>query len=93
MNISQHGPQRTCIACRQAREKQELVRLVCGADGKVEVDTSGRRAGRGAYLCRVAECWEMGLKGNRLERALRTSLTLENREELARYERDHLLPS
>ncbi len=76
-------PQRTCVACRQVRVKRELIRLVRVADGRVEVDTSGRKAGRGAYLCNTPECWEVGLKRGRLEHVLRIALSRDNREELA----------
>ena len=55
------------------------------SNGSVEVDTGGKRVGRGAYLCRAQECWEVGLKGGRLEHALRTTLALENREQLMKY--------
>ena len=58
--------------------------MVCISDGSVEVDTGGRKAGRGAYLCPSPECWEVGLKGGRLEYALRTTLTPDNREQLIR---------
>jgi predicted RNA-binding protein YlxR (DUF448 family) len=78
-----HTPQRTCVACQEVRAKRELIRLVRVSDGSVQVDTSGKKAGRGAYLCRVAECWEKGLKGNRLEHILRTTITPDNWEELA----------
>jgi len=77
-----HVPQRTCVACRQARAKRELVRLVRVPDGSVELDVSGRKAGRGAYLCVTPECWETGLKRGRLEHALRTVLSPGNREQL-----------
>ena len=87
---AKHIPQRTCIACRRVRAKRELIRLVRIFDGSVEVDTSGKRAGRGAYLCRARECWETGLKGGRLEYVLRTSLTTDNREQLIRYGKDFL---
>jgi hypothetical protein len=50
----------------------------------VKIDTTGKTAGRGAYLCPVLDCWETGLKSGRLEYALRTSLTRENREQLIR---------
>ena len=80
-----HIPQRTCVACRQEKSKRELVRLVRVSDGRVEVDVSGKKAGRGAYLCRTRECWQIGLKGNRLAHALRTTLTQDNREQLVRY--------
>ena len=80
-----HFPQRTCVACRKVRPKRELIRLVRTEDGSVEVDTSGKRAGRGAYMCSAQECWQFGLKGNRLEHTLRTSLTQDNRERLISY--------
>jgi predicted RNA-binding protein YlxR (DUF448 family) len=50
----------------------------------VEIDTTGKKTGRGAYLCPALDCWETGLKSGRLEYALRTSLTRENREQLVR---------
>lgn len=79
-----HIPQRTCVACGRVRAKRELVRLVRTADG-VEVDTSGRKAGRGAYLCPAAGCWEAGLKKGRLEHTLHTALTEDNRQRLIKY--------
>jgi predicted RNA-binding protein YlxR (DUF448 family) len=86
--INQHIPERTCIACRRARPKRELIRLVCPAEREVEIDRRGRSAGRGAYLCPSLECWEAGLKSNRLEYALRTTLSDRNREELWRQARE-----
>ena len=70
------------MVCRKVRPKRELIRLVRISDGEVEVDISGKKAGRGAYLCPVEECWEIGLKGGRLEHVLRTTLTQDNREQL-----------
>jgi len=81
-STNKHIPQRTCIACRKVRPKRELIRLVRIPDGGVEVDLSGREVGRGAYLCREVECLELGIKGNRLEYALRTTLTSDNRQHL-----------
>ncbi len=77
-------PQRTCVACRQVRPKRELVRLMSVAGEMVEIDTTGKKTGRGAYLCPALDCWETGLKSGQLEYALRTSLTRENREQLVR---------
>ena len=78
------------MACGKIRPKRELIRLVCTSDGRVEVDTGGRKAGRGAYLCRAQECWGVRLKGARLEHALRTTLTQDNREQLIKYGKDFL---
>ncbi len=83
-----HVPQRTCVACREIRAKQELVRLVRISDEGVEVDVGGRKAGRGVYLCPSRECWEIGLKSGRLEHSLRTTLTQDNRERLIRFGED-----
>ena len=77
-----HIPRRTCLACRQVKAKHELIRLVHTLDGNIEIDTSGKKAGRGAYLCPARECWEAGLKGNRLEHTLRSHLTQDNRKQL-----------
>ncbi len=54
----------------------------------IEVDLSGKKSGRGAYLCRAQECWEVGLKGGRLEHSLSTKLTQDNREQLIRFGKD-----
>jgi len=66
-----HVPVRTCVACRRTDAKRGLFRLVRDADGRVAVDPSGKRAGRGAYLCHDPACWEQALKRRGLERALR----------------------
>lgn len=85
-----HVPQRTCLACRKVKPKQELVRLVRVADGTIEIDHGRKKTGRGAYLCGLSECWEIGLKSGRLERALKTILTGPNREQLGEYAKDML---
>ncbi|MDP7286341.1 MAG: YlxR family protein, partial [Dehalococcoidales bacterium] len=81
-NPTKHKPQRTCVACRQIKDKRELIRLVNTPENDVGIDTIGRKAGRGAYICRTIECWETSLKSNRLEHALRGHLSRDNREQL-----------
>ena len=54
-------PMRKCIACGVSRPKQELIRIVAGDEGAV-VDPTGRKNGRGAYLCRSTECFAMAKK-------------------------------
>ena len=73
------------MACGAVEPKRRLIRLVRISGGGVEVDPGGKRAGRGAYLCPAPECWQVGLKKGRLEHALRTTLTQDNREQLLRY--------
>ena len=78
-------PQRTCIACRQVRDKKDLVRLVSTEDRIAEIDVLGKKPGRGAYLCPRKACWELALRKNRLDYALRTRLCDDNRQALREY--------
>jgi predicted RNA-binding protein YlxR (DUF448 family) len=82
-----HVPQRTCVGCREIRPKREMVRIVRTPDGGVEIDETGKKSGRGAYLCRRQECWEMALNKDRLEHALRISLTDGDRATLEEFAR------
>lgn len=66
-----HVPQRTCIACREAKPKRELVRIVRTPSGAVRIDPTGKQSGRGAYLCQAPACWEAGLARGALLRALK----------------------
>jgi predicted RNA-binding protein YlxR (DUF448 family) len=65
---------RTCIACRQSRGKRELVRVVRTPTAGIQVDLTGKAAGRGAYLCRVQTCWEQALSSHKLSAALKTTI-------------------
>ena len=71
-----HIPQRTCIACRRTDAKRGLMRLVRDAEGHVALDPTGKRAGRGAYLCHNPACWDQALKRQGLARALRLDTLL-----------------
>ena len=62
-----------------------LIRLVRVCDGVAEIDATGKRSGRGAYLCRFGECWETGLTRRALDHALKTELTSANRQALASF--------
>jgi uncharacterized protein len=85
LSNTKHIPQRTCIACRQTNAKRQLVRLVCVPEGEVEVDTTGKKSGRGAYLCPTQTCWESALSTGKLEYALHTRVKTENKEKLVNY--------
>jgi predicted RNA-binding protein YlxR (DUF448 family) len=82
-----HIPQRSCIACRDKKDKRDLIRLVYNSS-VVEIDSSGKKTGRGAYLCSKFECWDLGLKQSRLDHALHTKLNTENRQALLEYARN-----
>lgn len=63
-------PMRTCVGCREERPKRELLRIVRSPDGTVDFDPTGKRSGRGAYICPKRECLEAARRGRQLERAL-----------------------
>ncbi|MCL2508938.1 MAG: YlxR family protein [Oscillospiraceae bacterium] len=62
-------PLRKCIGCNEMKPKRELVRVVKSPEGEVSLDLTGKKAGRGAYVCRSAECFKKARKAKRFERA------------------------
>ncbi|MEO7001746.1 MAG: YlxR family protein [Ktedonobacterales bacterium] len=80
-----HTPMRTCIICRQVRPKRELIRVARTPDGHVLLDPTGKKSGRGAYLCARRSCWEPALRKGKLEREFETTLTPEDRAALDAY--------
>lgn len=82
---SRHVPQRTCVGCGAERPKRELVRLVLPAEGRVVVDPTGKRSGRGAYICRDrgTTCLAQARRRRAIPRALRTSAERVDIEALA----------
>lgn len=77
-------PQRTCIACRQPAGKRSLIRLVRTEAG-IEVDLTGKKAGRGAYLCSKAKCWKVALETNRIGPALKAKMTDVDRQKISEF--------
>ena len=82
VNEGKHVPLRSCVACREVKAKRELVRLVRTPEGNIELDKTGKKNGRGAYVCPTPGCWEKALTGKQLERTLRHPLSQANRAEL-----------
>jgi len=67
-------PLRMCTICRTQYPKRELIRLVKSSDGAVSLDETGKKPGRGLYVCRSADCLSQALKGARLEKAAGASI-------------------
>ena len=82
---ARHVPQRTCIVCRQVRPKRELIRVVRTPDGHIALDPTGKKSGRGAYLCARRSCWEPALHQGRLEREFEMAIPAEDRPALEAY--------
>ena len=67
-------PMRKCIGCNESKTKKELVRIVRSPEGDISLDLTGKKSGRGAYICPDAECLKKARKAKRLERILETSV-------------------
>ena len=63
-------PQRMCVGCRMMKNKRELIRVVRTPEGDVLIDRTGKKSGRGAYICPDIECLNLAVKGKRLQKAL-----------------------
>ena len=65
---------RSCAVCREKKEKKDLLRIVRRPTGEVEIDPTGKKSGRGAYICKSAECIGLAKKSKRLNVALKTEV-------------------
>ena len=88
-----HTPLRSCAVCSRKLPKVQLTRVVRGADGRVVPDPTGRKPGRGAYLCDDERCRDAGIKRGRVERALKSSFAEEDRKALVEYLRQERQPA
>ncbi|OPY59081.1 MAG: hypothetical protein A4E55_00450 [Pelotomaculum sp. PtaU1.Bin035] len=70
-------PQRMCVGCQEMKPKKQLIRVVRTPDEIIEIDSTGKRSGRGAYICPEKECFKKALKGKRLEKALQRPISPE----------------
>lgn len=77
---AKHVPVRTCVACREPGAKRGLTRIVRTPEGEVMIDPTGKRNGRGAYLCDKPGCWARALSSPVLSRALNVEFTQETRD-------------
>ena len=82
---TKHVPLRTCISCKETKPKRELLRVVRTPDGHVVIDATGKKSGRGAYICARLSCWETAVKKKRLEQEFEISLSEEDRAGLDSY--------
>ena len=76
-------PMRMCLGCREMKPKKTLLRIVHGPDGSVTADPTGRKPGRGAYVCPERECILRALKQKQFERAFECALSDEARSTLS----------
>jgi predicted RNA-binding protein YlxR (DUF448 family) len=67
-------PYRTCIGCQEKKPKRELLRIIRTPEGEIEIDETGKKSGRGAYLCYNKICFQEAIKKKRLGKALKTDI-------------------
>ena len=70
-------PMRMCVGCREMKPKRELIRVVRSPEGEVSMDATGKKPGRGAYLCRNPQCLEKAIRNKGLERSLKVKIPQE----------------
>ncbi|MZP31122.1 DUF448 domain-containing protein [Heliobacterium undosum] len=77
MNRVRKIPQRMCVGCGEMRDKKALIRVVRTPEGAILLDPTGKKSGRGAYVCSNTECLTKAIKAKRMEKALRQPISPE----------------
>ena len=75
-------PQRTCMGCNTKKDKQDLIRIVKNKENGISIDKTGRKEGRGAYICDNIECLERAIKSKRIEKIFDMKISEEIYENL-----------
>ncbi|MBE6064324.1 RNase P modulator RnpM [Clostridium cochlearium] len=70
-------PQRMCTGCMEMKPKKDLIRVVKNKDGEVSIDLTGKKSGRGAYICKDVDCLQKSFKAKRLEKNLEATISEE----------------
>ncbi|PRR80249.1 hypothetical protein CLLI_04170 [Clostridium liquoris] len=70
-------PQRMCTGCAEMKPKKDLIRVVKNKEGEVSIDLTGKKPGRGAYICKSVSCLQKAFKSKKLERNLETTISEE----------------
>ena len=66
--MNKNKPARRCMGCNESKEKNDLIRIVKSKEGVIEVDLTGKKNGRGAYICKNEECLNKVIKSKRIEK-------------------------
>lgn len=75
-------PLRQCIGCREMKSKKEMIRVIRTSEGEIQLDATGKKNGRGAYICASKSCLEQAIKSHGLERSLKVTIPMEVYESL-----------
>lgn len=77
-------PMRQCVGCGEMKDKREMIRVIKTAENEIILDNTGKKNGRGAYLCADSGCLEQARKSKGLERSLKMAIPQEIYEQLAK---------
>ena len=75
-------PMRMCLGCNEMKPKKELIRVVKSAEGEISLDFTGKKSGRGAYICKNTECFQSARKARRFEKSFSCKISNEIYEEM-----------
>ena len=75
-------PMRQCTGCREMKNKKDMIRVIKTSEGEICIDATGRKNGRGAYICPKKECLQMAIKNHGLERSLKAAIPQEVYQQL-----------
>lgn len=82
MAINKKIPQRQCIGCTEMKDKKSMIRVIKTNDDSILIDETGKKNGRGAYICKSSDCLNKAIKNKGLERSLKISIPQEVYETL-----------
>ncbi|BCJ85304.1 RNase P modulator RnpM [Effusibacillus dendaii] len=82
--VQKKTPLRKCVGCQEMKPKKELIRVVHSPDNQVFLDPTGKKSGRGSYICKTEACFQMAKKKKSLDRSLKINVSDEIYEQLER---------
>ena len=82
MGVNKKVPMRKCVGCQEMKSKKEMIRVIRTSEGEFLLDATGRKNGRGAYLCPNGGCLAKAVKNNGLERSFKQAIPKEVYEAL-----------
>ena len=74
MNRNKKSPMRKCVGCQEMKNKKEMIRIIRTAENEFMLDATGKRNGRGAYICPSMDCFHLAIKQKGLERSFQMSI-------------------
>jgi len=82
VSVTKKIPQRQCIGCGEMKNKKEMMRIIKTPQEEILIDVTGKKNGRGAYICKSSDCFKKAVKSKGLERSLKVGIPHEVYEEL-----------